>query len=186
MAHVGNNIVTQGLSGMLGEQLVFRMRGKKTYVSKAPVQKERELSEAQILHQRKWQEAILYGKSAMASPEMKEAYKSSADETHSAYNVAVADFMNAPHIDEIDISQYTGQPGSFIIIRAVDDFQVAEVSVTIYNPDGTLVEQGMAVVEAGASWKYTATAVNSDLSGDKIVIKVSDIPGNLTLEEKTI
>lgn len=186
MAKVGNNIVTQGLSGMLGDQLVFRIRGKKTFVSKAPVQKEREMSEAQIQHHRKWQEAILYGKSVLASPEMKGAYQASADETHSAFNVAVADFMNGPHIDEIDISQYTGQPGSTIIVRAVDDFQVTEVSVAIYNPDGTLVEQGMAVADAGAAWKYTATAVNSDLSGDKIVIKVSDIPGNLTLEEKTI
>jgi threonine dehydratase len=187
MSKVGNNIVTQGLSGMLGNQLVFRIRGSHTYVSKAPVKKERELSEAQILHQRKWQEAILYGKGAMASPEMKEAYKASADETHSAYNVAVADFMNAPHIDEINISQYTGQPGSFITVRAVDDFSVAEVTVTIYNPDGTLVEQGNAVAEAGgALWKYTATAANTDLSGDKIVIKVSDIPGNLTQDEKLI
>jgi hypothetical protein len=187
MSKVGNNIVTQGLSGMLGNQLVFRMRGSQTYVAKAPVKKEHEKTEAQIEHQRRWQEAILYGKGAIATPEMKDAYKAAAVENQSAFNVAVADFMNAPHIDEINISQYTGQPGSFILIRAVDDFQVAEVTIAIYNPDGSLVEQGNAVAEAGGSlWKYTATAVNSDLTGDKIVIRVSDIPGNLTEETQNI
>jgi hypothetical protein len=187
MSKVGNNIVTQGLSGMLGNQLVFRMRGSQTYVGKAPVKKERIQTDAQIEHQRRWQEAILYGKGAIATPEMKDAYKAAAGENQSAFNVAVADFMNAPHIDEINISQYTGQPGSTILVRAVDDFNVAEVTVTIYNPDGSLVEQGLAVAEAGgSSWKYTATTVNGDLSGDKIVIRVSDIPGNLTEENRTI
>ncbi len=187
MSKVGNNIVTQGLSGMLGNQLVFRMRGSQTYVAKAPVKKEHEKTEAQIEHQRHFQEAILYAKGAIATPEMKEAYKAAAGENQSAYNVAVADFMNAPHIDEINISQYTGQPGSFILIRAVDDFQVAEVTIAIYNPDGSLVEQGNAIAEAGGSlWKYTATAINSDLTGDKIVIRVSDVPGNLTEENRVI
>ena len=181
MAKVGNNIVTQGLSGMLGNQLVFRMRGSKTYVAKAPVKTEQELTEAQIEHRRHFQEAILYAKGAIASPEMKAAYQEAAEEDTTAYNVAVADFMNAPHIDEIDISQYTGQPGSNIVVRAVDDFKVAEVAVVIYNPDGSLVEQGLAVEEQGGyQWKYTATALNADLSGDKIIIRVSDIPGNLT------
>ena len=61
-------------------------------------------------------------------------------------------------------------------------FQNAELGIV-----GTLVEQGNAVAEAGgALWKYTATAANTVLSGDKIVIKVSDIPGNLTQDEKLI
>lgn len=187
MSKVGNNIVTQGLSGMLGNQLVFRMRGSQTYVAKAPVKKEHEKTEAQIQHQRRWQEAILYAKGAIATPEVKEAYKAAAGENLTAYNVAVADFMNAPHIDEINISQYTGQPGSTILVRAVDDFNVAQVTVAIYNPDGSLVEQGNAVAEVGgALWKYTATATNTDLSGDKIVIRVSDVPGNLTEENRVI
>lgn len=187
MSKVGNNIVTQGLSGMLGNQLVFRLRGSKTYVAKAPVKKEREATAAQEQHQHHFQEAILYAKGAIAIPEVKEAYKVGAGENQSAYNVAVADFMNAPHIDEINVSQYTGQPGSMILIRAVDDFKVAEVSVAIYNSDGSMVEQGMAVAEPGDYlWKYTATAVNSDLTGDKIVIRVSDIPGNLTEDNLNI
>ncbi len=36
MAKVGNNIVTTGLSGKLGNLIVFRNRGGKTIVSKTP------------------------------------------------------------------------------------------------------------------------------------------------------
>lgn len=187
MAKVGKNIITQGLSGMLGDQLVFRIRGGKTIVSKAPVKTDTPLSESQKHHKRRFQEAVLYAKSVIAIPESKEAYQSEAKDGQSAYNVAVADFLNAPQIDEIDVSQYTGQSGSVILVRAVDDFDVAEVSVEITNADGELVEEGQAIEEMGGlQWKYTATTANGDISGDKITIRVSDVPGNLSEESLDI
>jgi hypothetical protein len=39
MAKVGDNIVTTGLSGKLGNLIVFRNRGGKTIVAKAPKKK---------------------------------------------------------------------------------------------------------------------------------------------------
>ena len=39
MAKVGDNIVTTGLSGKLGNLIVFRNRGGQTYVAKAPKKK---------------------------------------------------------------------------------------------------------------------------------------------------
>jgi hypothetical protein len=187
MAKVGDNIVTTGLSGKLGNLIVFRNRGGKTYVSKAPQKKVTEWTEAQEQHRLLFQEAVLYAKNAIADPATKEAYKASAEEGETAYNVAVADFMNAPHINEIDVSHYTGQPDSYIQVQAVDDFEVKEVSVTIQNADGTEVEHGMAVIQPGSIWwRYTATATNESLAGDKIIIRVSDIPGNLTTQEKEI
>lgn len=187
MAKVGDNIVTTGLSGKLGNLLVFRNRGGKTIVSKAPKKKQTEWSEAQEKHRLRFQEAILYAKSAMAVPQKKDAYQAAAKEGQTAYNVAVADFLNAPYINEIDVSKYNGQPGSYIQVRAVDDFMVQEVIVTVQNSDGTEVESGAAVLqEGGIWWRYTATAVNESLAEDKITIRVFDIPGNLTEQEKGI
>lgn len=187
MAKVGDNIVTTGLSGKLGDLIVFRIRGGKTYVSKAPRERTGEPSEAQKLHQAKFQEAVLYARGAIADPATKAAYEASAEGGQNAYNVAVADFFNAPHIDEIDVSNYTGQPGSFIRIRAVDDFNVAEVTVTIQSGDGSEVESGAAQSSIGDIWwHYTATANNESLEGDKIIIRVSDVPGNITEEEKIL
>jgi hypothetical protein len=57
MAKVGDNIVTTGLSGKLGNLIVFRNRGGKTYVAKAPKKKQTEWSEAQEQHRLKFQEA---------------------------------------------------------------------------------------------------------------------------------
>lgn len=87
----------------------------------------------------------------------------------------------APKIKEVDLNNYTGQPGSTIRIRAIDDFKVKSVSVTITNDDGSLVEKGNAAISSnGVDWIFTATANNANLSGDKIVIRASDIPGNIT------
>jgi hypothetical protein len=171
----------------LGDLIVFRNRGGKTIVSQAPKKSTQEWSEAQEKHRLRFQEAVLYAKGAIVDAATKEAYKTAASNGQTAYNVAVADFMNAPQIDEIDVSSYTGQLGSYIRIRATDDFRVAEVSVTILNVDGTEVEKGLAELQTGGIWwKYTATIVNESLQGDKIVIRVSDLPGNLTEENKEI
>jgi hypothetical protein len=38
--------------------------------------------------------------------------------------------------------------------------------------------------EGSIWWRYTATATNESLEGDKIIIRVSDIPGNLNEQER--
>jgi hypothetical protein len=64
---------------------------------------------------------------------------------------------------------------------------VKEVRLSIVNDDGTLVEEGNAVSDpSGHVWIYTATKANENLSGDKITVTVSDLPGNQTQEEQTL
>jgi hypothetical protein len=187
MAKVGNNIVTARLSGKLGDLIVFRTRGNSTYVTSAHRKSEKEPTAGQAAHQRQFQEAIIYGKSVITVPERKEAYKAAAVENQSAFNVAVADFMHAPHIDEVDISAYRGQPGDVIRIRAVDDFAVVQASVSIYNADSSLVEEGSAVLQPnGLDWLYTSTTSNTSLEGDKIVIRVNDTPGHSDVSERIL
>lgn len=53
--------------------------------------------------------------------------------------------------------------------------------VTILNGDGSEVEHGSAELQPGSIWwKYTATTINDSLIGDKIIVRVSDIPENLS------
>ena len=187
MAKVGNNLITTRLSGMLGDQIVFRTRGTKTYVATAPTRHEGPPTEQQLQHRHQFQEAIVYGKNVNANPEQKELYEQAAKENQTAFNVAVADFMKAPHIDEIDLSQYTGQQGDQIRVRAVDDFMVAGVTVGIYAPDGSLIEEGAAVKQAnGLDWLYAAAQQNSNLHGSKIVIRANDLPGNTAVDERDL
>jgi hypothetical protein len=184
MAQSTNNLVTQGLSGKLGNMLVFSQRAGKTVVGKVP-RKHAEPTAAQEAVQTKFQQAVVYARAATASTEGKASYGANAEEGVSAYNVAIADFFNAPDIAEIDISQYTGAAGSKIRVTVTDDFSVEKLAVSINNADGSLVEEGNAVKEAdGIHWSYTATQTNPSLDGDKISVTATDKPGNNTRQEQ--
>ncbi|GET49099.1 hypothetical protein RCZ02_19300 [Capnocytophaga felis] len=186
MAESKNNIITHGLSGKVGNILVFSQRNGKTIVSQKPTKKT--ITSEKVKEQiSKFQQATIYAKTALKNPTVKEEYQLEADKKQgvTAYNVAVADMLQAPKIEQIDLSGYTGQVGDTIKVRAYDDFKVTSVTVHIYNSDGSLVEEGNAV-DNGLDWVYTATQINADLSGDKIVVRATDLPTNTTESVKNI
>jgi hypothetical protein len=187
MAEVKNNIVTQGVSGMLGDMLVFRQVNGRTIIATKPKQSDKK-SEKQLEHQKKFQSAVFYGKTATANPVLKAEYETGVNEKfNSAYQVAVADFLNAPDIEDVNLKEYRGNVGDTIIIRVTDDFKVVEVKVAIHNPDGSLVEEGNAVqLLGGVDWSYKATVKNDSLEGDKITIMAYDMPGNETVMDSTL
>jgi signal peptidase I len=183
MAKSKRNVVTYGLSGKIGDLLIFRQRYGETVVTKIPEQTNK-VSEKQKAQRLRFRQAVIYGKTAIADPETKVVYDAvSGKKGKTAFNAAVADFLNAPEINEIDVSNYTGATGDTIKIEVEDDTLVKYVKVAIINSDGTLVEEGQALPDAsGYVWIYTATQNNDDLNGDKIVVEVSDLPGNIVEE----
>lgn len=187
MSKVKNNIVTQGLSGKLGNMLVFRQRGDQTIVATKPAESNKEFTAAQKAHHTKFQKAIIYGKAAIADASIRGEYEKGANENQSAYNIAVADYMNAPKIENIDISGYSGNINELIFVTVVDDFKVEEVKVSIKNADGTMVESGFALATVNPSiWSYVTKQVNSSTLGDQIIIEASDIPGNISRDTRTL
>jgi hypothetical protein len=187
MAKQSGNVVTYGLRGKIGDLLVFRQRNGETIVSKIP-EKQKEVSEKQKKHQKLFQQATIYGKVVTADPQLKKLYEASAKKKKgvTAYNIAVADFLNAPNIENVDLSAYTGTAGDEIHIIASDDFAVKSVHVSISNADGALIEEGYASQSVSNLWIYVASQNNDNMTGDRIVITVSDIPGNITTEEKSL
>jgi hypothetical protein len=140
-----------------------------------------------LAHRRLFQRAAVYGKAIEADMEKKSEYTAKAKKGWTAYNAAVADFLNAPDIETIDLSGYTGQPGDPIRIIVTDDYKVQEVKVVITNDDGSLVEEGFA--QPGIlsyEWLYTATQVNENLSGDRIEVFASDTPGNISKQAQEL
>jgi hypothetical protein len=182
MAKSKNNIVTHGLSGKIGNLLVFSQRHGSTVVSSVPRHSDK-VSERQKERRRLFQRAVLYAQSVLASDsDVKAAYEHTASaKGRTTYNIAVADMLNAPDIKSIDLTGYTGQPNDVIRIEVTDDFAVKEVKVVITNIDGAVVEEGFAQLEPGEyRWTYKATRVNEQLDNDKIEIYASDIPGNIS------
>ena len=73
MAKVKNNIVTQGLSGMLGGQLVFRQTSRGTVVSVAPSEPSGPLTAGQLAQRTRFQQAVIYAKGQAQAPAVQAA-----------------------------------------------------------------------------------------------------------------
>lgn len=187
MAEVSGNLILHGASGKLGDMLVIRQKAGKTILAAAPGKRDKEPTENQKKQQQRFQQAVIYGKSQIADADSKADYATKTKGSKTAFNVAVADFLHAPDIDEIDFTNYTGAIDDTIRIRATDDFRVMGVHIAIFNGDGTLVEEGDAVQSDNElDWIFTATAENASLEGDKIIVQVMDKPGNVSEEEQII
>jgi hypothetical protein len=93
--------------------------------------------------------------------------------------MTVADFFNAPAVDEVDLSGYTGAAGDAIVVRAHDDFEVIGVQVNITDANGQAIESGGAVESPAKSgrWVYTATAAVATGTSVRISVAASDRPG---------
>jgi hypothetical protein len=179
MAQVGKNVLTRGLSGKLGNLVVFRRNREKTIMSVAPGKRTHPLTEAQQRHLQQFREAVVYAKSVLADQEKKAEYKAAAKNGESAFNVAVADYLKLPVIKEVDLCLYAGQVGDRIRIRAIDNFKVVNVSVGIYNADNTILETGIAAGNGnGLDWFYTAIQKNPVMTGGRVVVTVTDSPGH--------
>lgn len=188
MSRVKKNLLTQGLSGMIGRTLVFRRVGNETLVSSAP-STGREPSPEQQTQRNRFRKAASYAKAQMTSSLMKRAYAQSVKGRNmlTAYNAAVMDYMISPEITEIDLAHYAGHTNDAIRIKAIDDFRVASVTVTISDASGVLIESGSAVMQVnGLEWVYTVSVNVSTLAGEKITVTATDLPGNTTVRETTL
>ena len=184
MAKSKGNVVTYGLSGKIGDLLVFRQLRGQTIVSKMPVTGAKP-TEKQAAQRKRFQQAVLYAKAAIEAPETGEHYKAAAKQKGKLpLNIAVADFFNAPDIAQIDLSGYTGNAGDTIAIQVTDDFAVKAVQVRIMNAAGAEIEKGAARQTLGSLWSYTAAQNAVATEGCKIVISASDLPGNISEAEK--
>jgi len=177
MAKVGKNIIIEGLSGSLGDQLVIKMgKGGQTIISTTPkFPADRKFSDAQTAQQAKFGEAVAYAKDASKKEPV---YAEKASGTpQSAYNVAMADFMHPPEIIEVDVSGYSGKAGETIRARVQDDVQVKAVKVVIASDQDQLIEQGAATPGDGLWWNYTTTA-NATSGNVKVIVHAWDLPGH--------
>jgi hypothetical protein len=99
---------------------------------------------------------------------------------HSAYLVAMNDYLIAPTVESIDTRSYRGAKGDVIVVKAIDDFMVTKVKIVVTNAAGVVIEEGEAGPDVMRTnqWEYKATAANPTLAGTKIRAVAYDRPGN--------
>ena len=174
------NPAFEGMSGQLGEMVFRELRGE-TIISRKPA-----LSTAvtveQLAHRERFKQAAAYGKSALANQTTRQLYEEAAKSKNMpVFAMTVADFFNAPVIDNVDLSVYHGHEGSFITISARDDFDVVRVHVSISDDASNPIESGEAVLDSG-SWVYTITEGVS--AGTNVIVNVvaTDRPGGTAVK----
>jgi len=178
MAIVSNNLLIRGLSGNLGDQFVVRTdkNGRTIVSAKSNFESDREYSLAQLAQQQAFREAVAYAKSAKGQ----EIYITKANGgPKSPYNIAIADWFNRPHILEVDQTAWFGQAGDVIRMRVQDDVMVADVTITISDGDGSVLESGQATETGALHWEY---AINGDFTGQQVTLTIAarDLPGHVT------
>lgn len=188
MAQSKNNVVTRGLSGMIGDMLVFRQRANKTIVSDKPKASTAEPTANQMAIRERFKRATRYAKSVMSDVVLKAAYQLAAKLGQSAHNVAFVDYQKSPEFyEDVDLTSYTGAIGDLVTVSVIDDFKVKTVHVAIKAADGTILEEGFAVQsENELDWIYTITVENTELAGTQIIFTAKDFPGNQTVMEKIL
>jgi len=156
----------QGLSGKLGNKLVFRvLRDGTTVVCKTPDFSNRKLSKDQKEHHKRFQDASAYAKSASRTQPI--YTQLAAGTLKNAYNVALGDWFHPPVIQRVERS------GKVIRVQASDDVLVAGVQVMVLDEQGRAVEQGEGIKGQGDWWEYTPTAEG------KVVVNARDLAGNV-------
>ena len=95
-------------------------------------------------------------------------------------SLMVADFLNPPTIEAINLGDYDGQPGAAIFIRATDDFEVTRVEVVIFSDSGERIEGGPARRESTslAWWAYETTTSVPGGASVRVEAAATDRPGN--------
>ena len=167
MAQVVNNIFARGLSGKLGDQVVFRhLQDGRTIVCTKPDFSRRKLSREQKEHHKRFKQAAAYAQSAARSQPI--YAERAAGTLKNAYNVALGDWFNPPVIHRLE------RKDSAIRIQASDDVLVAGVRVVVLDEQGKTLEQGEAIKGKGDWWEYvpseagTVTVEARDLAGNKV------------------
>lgn len=183
MAQIKDNLITKGITGKIGNKLVYRQVGSKTIVSSKPNRKPT-THPTLIGQNNRFKLASAYAKAALADPILNEQYTNEAKKRGiiNPYNMAVSDFMKTPKIKLTDTSAYNGtQINQPINITVTDNFKVIAVKVTITYQNNT-IEEGAASLTNG-NWQYLTTTLNPHLTNTKIIVTATDRAKNKATEE---
>ena len=92
MAKLPKSSPLHGLSGTLGEELVFKNYGDKTVVSNKPDMSKVKASHLQILSRKRFAKATAYAKRINNNPELRAAYQKKIPPRQSVYHYAMKEF----------------------------------------------------------------------------------------------
>ncbi len=177
MSKVRFNGVADALQGRMGVVVFRRMHGK-LFASNRPNESTKPLTEAQRNHRATFAKAAVKAREALGDPDARLRYERLAVARQTtAFGVAVADVFHPPEVVEIDYAGLTRQVGGRVKILARDDAEVKSVHVALRGSDGSVLEQGQAVLE-NTHWYYTSTTAIAPERPVMVEVNATDWAGN--------
>lgn len=146
MSIIRENIMMEGVSGMLGDVVVFRQLRGKTIMANRP-SKPRFQSALQRENRLRFRQATTFAKQAMKDPQKKEYYLAKARKLRlpNAYTAAITDYMRKPAVTAV---KHKGKDqGNIAIIANKEGFTLASVTVSMVNAEGTTLTTETAVLK---------------------------------------
>ncbi len=186
MGKVDENIITKGFRGKYNDDLVFRRMDRQTIFSRRSVSTKPPTAK-QLESRNKFNRASHYASAAIAHPQRGLDYKVMAEQQglKSAYLAAVTDYLTLPEITSVFADEYNGNAGELITITAKVPFKIIDLSVSILNAAGAVIESGKAVPNE-AKWRYVITTANPQVKGSKLVIIAHDRQGKISTVEQVL
>ena len=175
MALIKDSILFQCVEGSLGDEVTIYKRNDQIIIAKKRGPSKKKPTQKQLEARYRMKIAASYATEILKDPEMKAYYKSKAGPGQNAWNMAIKDAYNSPEIQQIRLEDEE------VIVRAKDDFRIAEVEVKVVDAEGVIIEKGKAVLgRNGVDWHYK---VAIPPPGARIVVTAVDLPGNETVKE---
>ena len=180
MPKVTFNKLIHSLHGRVGDLILYESDGQTLSRTMPAVTAER--SDKQKANADRFLAAQKYAAQALQDPVLKSAYKAACRGHQNPRNLAIRDAMRAPLIESINLDGYAGKLGQNICVKAVDDFRVIEVKVTVRDPVGGIIEEGTAPLSSdGSEWRYVTTKEVPPGQSVSVLAVARDNPGNTTV-----
>jgi hypothetical protein len=166
MAKLPPDALLAALRGSIGNLVVVH-RKNTVFVRARPSVKPKKTA-ARKAQQNRFGAASNQARQMLKDAENKAYYEAAAKGTsRTAHNMATADILHPPTVEDIDLSEYTGKADEAIRIVAKDEVGVAEVKIVIRDSNRGILESGAAVRGEGRdNWVYTA---HKDLATGQII-----------------
>lgn len=185
-----DNIIMEGLSGMLADIVVFRQLRGKTVMANRPAKPSRQ-SELQRENRMRFRAASQFAKEAMKDPEKKERYRHKARKLGlpNPYTAALTDYMRKPSVSRIKCN---GRSNERITVHASKNgFALASVEVTLADEQGVpLTMQAATLKDRGVNeWivrlpaEMWLTRGDEQRAGCRVIVVAKDHAGNMTRSE---
>ena len=149
MAFVNTNPLVNGLSGMLGNTLVFKNYYGKTIVASRPRPPKKQ-SESQKANRSKFRDASRWARAELYYPERKAYYQQKAKQLNlpNAYTAAITDYMRKARVSTVKTK---AEKTTYAVYKK--DFALKQVTAQL--PDGTPIP---AKSSAPDFWVFEAPA----------------------------